>query len=76
MSLMIFLCVNNDVYPRKDKLLARSKSDGGTVLNLSGRDEAWQFFLDKAHDSSLFGKGIGSILLANDGSIFGICCST
>ncbi|OBZ63921.1 hypothetical protein ABH62_05660 [Bacillus cereus] len=72
MSLMIFLGVLITMFIlEKDKLLARSKSDGGTVLNLSGRDEAWQFFLDKAHDSSLFGKGIGSILLANDGSIFG-----
>ena len=57
MSLMIFLGVLITMFIlEKDKLLARSKSDGGTVLNLSGRDEAWQFFLDKAHDSSLFGK--------------------
>ncbi|WBO93068.1 O-antigen ligase family protein (plasmid) [Bacillus tropicus] len=55
---------------KKDSFLARTKQQGEGAFNLSGREEAWQYFLHKAHDSSIFGKGLGSILQANDGSIF------
>src|SRR5690606_7745407 len=35
-----------------------------------GRAEAWAFFLDGVKDSKLFGRGLGSVLVANDGSIY------
>lgn len=37
---------------------------------LSGRDSAWAFFTKKANEFPIFGQGLGSALVANDGSIF------
>ncbi|WFA82913.1 O-antigen ligase [Paenibacillus amylolyticus] len=37
---------------------------------LSGRDSAWAFFIKKANEYPIFGQGLGSALVANDGSIF------
>ncbi|GAB1157437.1 hypothetical protein YWY31_34620 [Paenibacillus illinoisensis] len=37
---------------------------------LSGRDIAWNYFIGKANEFPIFGRGLGSTLVANDGSIF------
>ncbi|WP_027087606.1 O-antigen ligase family protein [Cohnella panacarvi] len=39
-------------------------------IDLSGRLEAWQFFLKGVSGSPWFGKGLGAVLVANDGSIY------
>ncbi len=39
-------------------------------VDLSGRLEAWDFFLKGAEASPWFGKGLGAALVANDGSLF------
>ena len=40
------------------------------VVDTSGRAEAWAFFLDGVKDSPWFGRGLGSVLVSNDGSIY------
>ena len=40
------------------------------VIDTSGRAEAWNFFLDGVKDSPWFGRGLGSVLVSNDGSIY------
>jgi teichuronic acid biosynthesis protein TuaE len=40
------------------------------VIDTSGRAEAWAFFLDGVKDSPWFGRGLGSVLVSNDGSIY------
>ncbi|MBO9599928.1 MAG: O-antigen ligase family protein [Cohnella sp.] len=39
-------------------------------IDLSGRLEAWDFFLKGVEGSPWFGKGLGAVLVANDGSIY------
>lgn len=41
-----------------------------SVIDLSGRSEAWTFFMDGVKDAPWFGRGLGSVLVANDGSIY------
>ncbi|MBR2567154.1 MAG: O-antigen ligase family protein [Paenibacillus sp.] len=48
-----------------DNYEMRSESKG-----LSGRDVAWSYFIEKANEYPIFGRGLGSTLVANDGSIF------
>lgn len=48
-----------------DNYEMRSESKG-----LSGRDVAWNYFIGKANEYPIFGRGLGSTLVANDGSIF------
>ena len=42
-----------------------------TGFDLSGRVEAWDFFLSGVKEAPWFGRGLGSVLVANDGSIYG-----
>jgi O-antigen ligase len=54
-----------------DQLMKRSffrSSSAG--IDLSGREEAWRFFIERARESPWFGKGLGSVLLANDGTLY------
>ena len=54
-----------------DNLMKRSfERQSDTFIDLSGRYEAWTFFLDGVRSSPWFGRGLGSVLVANDGSIF------
>lgn len=41
-----------------------------TGIDLSGRSEAWAYFLSKVEGHNLAGRGLGSVTVANDGSLF------
>lgn len=58
-------------YLQLDNIKKRSfeGTDTGGV-DLSGRAEAWEFFLKGAEQSPVFGRGLGSSIVANDGSIY------
>ncbi|WP_235950217.1 O-antigen ligase family protein [Paenibacillus apii] len=51
----------------KKRSFERQTSDG---IDLSGRSEAWTYFLDKASGSPLSGRGLGAVTVANDGTLF------
>lgn len=51
----------------KKRSLERTDASG---IDLSGRAEAWEFFLKGAEKSPVFGRGLGSSIVANDGSIY------
>lgn len=54
-----------------DNLLRRSFTRASSAwIDLSGREEAWRFFLERAAESPWFGHGLGSVLTANDGSLY------
>jgi O-antigen ligase len=53
------------VFAQWDNYEMRQESKG-----LSGRDVAWNYFIGKANEYPIFGRGLGSTLVANDGSIF------
>jgi teichuronic acid biosynthesis protein TuaE len=59
------------IYLQLDNFMKRSFGrQTDTVIDTSGRAEAWAFFLDGVKDSSWMGRGLGSVLVANDGSIY------
>lgn len=41
-----------------------------TGIDLSGRTEAWEYFLNKVHDYPWSGRGLGAVTVANDGTLF------
>ncbi|MFD2672710.1 O-antigen ligase family protein [Marinicrinis sediminis] len=51
----------------KKRSFERSTAEG---IDLSGRSEAWSYFIAKGEDTPWFGKGLGAVLYANDGTIF------
>lgn len=51
----------------KKRSFERSTDEG---IDLSGRAEAWEFFLNKAADSPWTGRGLGAVTVANDGSLY------
>lgn len=54
-----------------DNLRRRSFTrTGESGIDLSGREEAWRFFLDKAAESPWLGRGFGAVLEANDGTLY------
>lgn len=58
-------------YMQWDNFMKRSfERQTDTGIDLSGRTEAWQFFLGKAADSPWFGRGLGSSTVANDGRLY------
>lgn len=57
------------VWLQLDNLKKRSFEKESTSVNLSGRTEAWEFYLKGVSDSPWFGRGLGSALVSNDGSI-------
>jgi hypothetical protein len=55
-----------------DNLLKRSFTRSSSAgIDLSGREEAWRYFLERAADAPWLGNGLGSVLLANDGTLYG-----
>lgn len=55
-----------------DNIMKRSferQTDEG--IDLSGRAEAWTYFLDKAEGSPWSGRGLGAVTVANDGTLYG-----
>lgn len=58
-------------YVQWDNLQKRSfERHTDTAVDLSGRAEAWAYFLDGVKDSPLAGRGLGSVTVANDGSLY------
>ncbi|AHC18796.1 O-antigen ligase family protein [Paenibacillus sp. FSL M7-0802] len=41
-----------------------------TGIDLSGRSEAWEYFLNRVHDYPWSGRGLGAVTVANDGTLF------
>jgi teichuronic acid biosynthesis protein TuaE len=71
--LMIFFIVAIAAgYLQLDNLKKRSLDGVETngSVDLSGRAEAWDFFLKGASSNPMFGRGLGSSIVANDGSIY------
>jgi teichuronic acid biosynthesis protein TuaE len=59
------------VFWQMDNFKKRSfERSSDEVIDTSGRAEAWAFFLKGVKDSPWFGRGLGSVLVANDGSIY------
>ncbi|WP_340021542.1 O-antigen ligase family protein [Paenibacillus sp. FSL K6-1096] len=66
------LIVTSAVYLQLDNIKKRSfERTTETGIDLSGRAEAWEYFLNKAADSPLAGRGLGSVTVANDGTLYG-----
>ncbi|MFB5763518.1 O-antigen ligase family protein [Paenibacillus medicaginis] len=45
----------------------RQTSEG---IDLSGRTEAWEYFLNRVQDYPWSGRGLGAVTVANDGTLF------
>ncbi|NHN29937.1 O-antigen ligase family protein [Paenibacillus agricola] len=59
------------VYVQWDNMTKRSfERQTGTGIDLSGRTEAWAFFLKGVEGSPMTGRGLGSVTVANDGSLY------
>ncbi|WP_373231288.1 O-antigen ligase family protein [Cohnella sp.] len=59
------------VFLQLDNIKKRSfERETESVIDLSGRSEAWAFFIDGVKDSPWFGRGLGSVLVGNDGSLY------
>ncbi|AIQ62675.1 polysaccharide polymerase [Paenibacillus stellifer] len=59
------------VYSQWDNFEKRSfERQTGEGIDLSGRSEAWAFFLEKASGSPVAGRGIGAVTVANDGTLY------
>ncbi|MEK4044866.1 O-antigen ligase family protein [Paenibacillus sp. FSL H8-0048] len=66
------LVITAAVYMQLDNLKKRSfERTTETGIDLSGRAEAWEYFLNKASDSPLAGRGLGAVTVANDGTLYG-----
>lgn len=51
----------------KKRSFERETTEG---IDLSGRSEAWAYFLDKASGSPVTGRGLGAVTVANDGTLY------
>jgi len=59
------------VFMQLDNLKKRSfERTTETGIDLSGRAEAWEYFLNKAADSPWTGRGLGAVTVANDGTLY------
>ncbi|WP_339253878.1 O-antigen ligase family protein [Paenibacillus sp. FSL P2-0136] len=66
------LVITSAVYMQLDNIKKRSfERTTETGIDLSGRAEAWEYFLNKAADSPLAGRGLGAVTVANDGTLYG-----
>jgi teichuronic acid biosynthesis protein TuaE len=69
--LCLVLFIGTTVYVQLDNLQKRSfdrATDSG--IDLSGRTEAWTYFLKRVEDYPWSGRGLGSVTIANDGSLY------
>ncbi|MNW31197.1 O-Antigen ligase [compost metagenome] len=54
-----------------DNLKKRSfERQTDTGIDLSGRSEAWDYFLSRVQDYPWSGRGLGAVTIANDGTLF------
>ncbi|MBY3622783.1 O-antigen ligase family protein [Acinetobacter sp. CUI P1] len=59
------------VFWQLDNLKKRSfERSTDSAVDLSGRSEAWEYFLNKAAGSPWSGRGLGSVTVANDGTLY------
>ncbi|MFC6653173.1 O-antigen ligase family protein [Paenibacillus rhizoplanae] len=66
------LVITSAVYMQLDNIKKRSfERTTETGIDLSGRAEAWEYFLNKAADSPYAGRGLGAVTVANDGTLYG-----
>ncbi|MEK3833580.1 O-antigen ligase family protein [Paenibacillus sp. FSL R7-0128] len=66
------LVITSAVYMQLDNIKKRSfERTTETGIDLSGRAEAWEYFLNKAADSPVAGRGLGAVTVANDGTLYG-----
>jgi teichuronic acid biosynthesis protein TuaE len=66
-----FLLVIAAVFMQLDNMKKRSfERTTETGIDLSGRAEAWEYFLNKAADSPWTGRGLGAVTVANDGTLY------
>ena len=66
------LIITSAVYLQLDNLKKRSfERTTETGIDLSGRAEAWEYFLNKAAGSPVAGRGLGAVTVANDGTLYG-----
>ncbi|WP_339222520.1 O-antigen ligase family protein [Paenibacillus sp. FSL H8-0332] len=66
------LVITSAVYMQMDNIKKRSfERTTETGIDLSGRAEAWEYFLNKAADSPYAGRGLGAVTVANDGTLYG-----
>ncbi|WP_379132273.1 O-antigen ligase family protein [Paenibacillus sp. sgz500958] len=65
------LVISAAVFMQMDNLKKRSfERSTETGIDLSGRAEAWEFFLNKASGSPWTGRGLGAVTVANDGTLY------
>ncbi|QGQ97227.1 O-antigen ligase domain-containing protein [Paenibacillus psychroresistens] len=67
----LVLFISATVYVQLDNLEKRSfdrATESG--IDLSGRTEAWTYFLERVEDYPWSGRGLGSVTIANDGSLY------
>lgn len=66
-----FLLIIVAVFWQLDNIKKRSfERTTDTAIDLSGRSEAWEYFLNKAAGSSWSGRGLGAVTVANDGTLY------
>lgn len=66
-----FLLIFAAVFMQLDNIKKRSfERTTETGIDLSGRAEAWEYFLNKAEDSPWTGRGLGAVTVANDGTLY------
>jgi O-antigen ligase len=67
----IAIVLGTSVLWQLDNLLKRSFTRSSSAgIDLSGREEAWRYFLERAAEAPWLGNGLGSVLLANDGTLY------
>ncbi|SEU00347.1 O-antigen ligase [Paenibacillus sp. NFR01] len=65
------LLILSAVYLQLDNIKKRSfERTTETGVDLSGRAEAWEYFLNKVSDSPWSGRGLGAVTVANDGTLY------
>lgn len=65
------LLILSAVYLQLDNIKKRSfERTTETGVDLSGRAEAWEYFLNKVADSPWSGRGLGAVTVANDGTLY------
>ena len=66
-----FLLIFAAVFMQLDNIKKRSfERTTETGIDLSGRAEAWTYFLKKAEVSPWTGRGLGAVTVANDGTLY------
>ncbi|MDQ0193955.1 O-antigen ligase family protein [Paenibacillus wynnii] len=65
--LLIFAAVVMQLDNIKKRSFERTTETG---IDLSGRAEAWEYFLNKAEVSPWTGRGLGAVTVANDGTLY------